>query len=164
MKYNLIAFWVRRFLVETIIVERNLSKNTQKSYRDTLALLLPFIAKREGKSPDQLTVETLSPDSIREFFQDLQNGRGCSMATCNQRLTAIHGLAQFIAWKSPEHVLWAGQVRAIPFKKTGKTVVGYLEKSEIDAILEAPDAMTPHGHRDRALLLFMYNTGARVSE
>ena len=108
MKYNLIAFWIRRFLVEHIIVERNLSKNTQKSYRDTVSLLLPFIAKREGTSPDQLAVETLSPDSIREFFQDLQNGRGCSMVTCNQRLAAIHGLAQFIAWKSPDHVLWAG--------------------------------------------------------
>jgi integrase/recombinase XerD len=161
MKNDLIAYWVRRFLVEHIVVERNLSKNTQKSYRDALSLLLPFIAKSEGASPDQLKVEQLSPDLVREFFQDLQKKRGCSTVTCNQRLAAIHGLAQFIAWKSPEHVMWAGQMRAIPFKRTGKTVVPYLEKSEIDAILKLPDPVSSQGCRDNALLLFICTTPAR---
>jgi integrase/recombinase XerD len=127
-------------------------------------LLLPFIAERQGTTPDRINIEQLSPDSVREFFQDLQVKRSCSVATCNQRLAPIHGLAQFIAWRSPEHVLWASQIRAIPFKRTGKTVVPYLEKDEIDAILEAPDLKAGQGRRDHAVLLFMYNTGARASE
>jgi site-specific recombinase XerD len=159
-----IAPWIRRFLVEHIIIERNLSQNTQKSYRDTLTLLLPFVAKRAGVSPDQLVIEHLSPDAIREFFQDLQNRRGCTTRTCNQRLAAIHALAQFIAWRSPEHILWAGQIKAVPFKKTAKAALPYLDKPEMDAIIAAPDQSTHQGRRDHALLLFMYNTGARASE
>jgi site-specific recombinase XerD len=164
MKTELIAYWVRRFLVEHIVVERNLSKNTQKSYRDTFSLLLPFVARRQGTTPDKIKIEHLSTDMVREFFQELQGQRGCSVVTCNQRLATIHSLAQYIAWKSPEHIIWAGQIKAIPFKKTIKTVVPYLEKAEIDTILEAPDAATIQGRRDRAVLLFLYNTGARASE
>src|SRR4051812_44751317 len=102
--HALIGPWIRRYLVEHIVVERNLSKNTQMSYRDTLSLLLPFIATREKAPIDKLEVEHISTDSVREFLQSLQSVRGCSMATCNQRLAAIHGLARFISWKSPEHV------------------------------------------------------------
>ena len=161
---NLIASWVRRFLVEHIIIEKNLSPNTQKSYRDTLSLLLPFVAKKEKTSVDQIKIEHLSTETIREFFTFLQEKRDCSPATCNQRLACIHGLAQFISWKSPENILWAGQIRAIPFKNTSKAVVPYLEKSEVDALLAAPDLDSKQGLRDRVLLLFMYNTGARASE
>jgi site-specific recombinase XerD len=160
----LIGPWVRRFLVEYLVIEKNLSKNTQKSYRDTLSLLLPFLAKRNKVAVDKLSVEHISVDSIRDFLSFLQESRNCSAATCNQRLAAIHVLAQFISWRSPEHVAWAGQIRSIPFKKTIQSVVPYLEKVEIDAILASPDRTTQHGQRDHALLLFLYNTGARASE
>jgi site-specific recombinase XerD len=39
---NLIGPWIRRFLLEHLVTERNRARNTQASYRDTLALLLPF--------------------------------------------------------------------------------------------------------------------------
>ena len=52
----------------------------------------------------------------------------------------------------------------MPIKKGVTTSVPYLEKPEIDALLAAPDRSTPQGARDHALLLFLYNTGARVSE
>lgn len=41
-----IGIWGKRFLMEHLIGECNLARNTQASYRDTLALLLPFTAKR----------------------------------------------------------------------------------------------------------------------
>ena len=46
----LLGSWVRRFLLEHLIAERNLARNTQKSYRDTLALLLPFISAKKRKA------------------------------------------------------------------------------------------------------------------
>ena len=49
--------WLRRFLVEYIVTERNLARNTQKSYRDTFALLLPFVSARIRKPVDRLTVQ-----------------------------------------------------------------------------------------------------------
>ena len=161
---NQIAPWVKRFLVEHVVIERNLSKNTQKSYRDTFALLLPFIAKQKSVPIENLEIEYFSIDAIRDFLTLLQETRGCSPVTCNQRLAAIHAFAKFVSWKSPEHVMWAGQARSVPFKKTTRTVVPYLERLEVDAILAAPNASTWLGLRDYVLLLLLYNTGARASE
>jgi integrase/recombinase XerD len=94
----------------------------------------------------------------------VETQRGCSIATRNQRLAAIHSLAHFIGMHSPEHVCWCGQVRAILFKRAPQVLITYLEKAEMDALLEAPDLSTTLGRRDHALLLFLYNTGARADE
>jgi integrase/recombinase XerD len=83
-------------------------------------------------------------------------------ASC--RLAAIHALARFIGLSSPEHIVWAGLIRAIPFKKAPQTQVTYLEKAEMDALLGAPNRATAQGRRDYALLLFLYNSGARADE
>lgn len=160
----LLGPWVRRFLLEHLVGERNLARNTQHSYRDTLRLLLPFVAREARHAIDRLTVEDLSTDHVRRFLEDVQDRRGCGAATRNQRLAAIRSLAQFIAVHSPEHVAWCGQIRAIPLKKAPRPLVNYLEKAEIDAILAVPDPTTRQGQRDHAVLLFLYNSGARADE
>jgi site-specific recombinase XerD len=73
-------------------------------------------------------------------------------------------LARFIGMRSPAHLAWCAEIRATPFKKTAKTEIGYLEKAEMDALLAQPDRRTPLGDRDHALLLFLYNSGARADE
>lgn len=156
--------WVRRFLLEHLVTDRNLSRNTQASYRDTLILLLPFLSKAREKSIDRLTVDDLSPSLVRSFLEYLEKERGCSGATRNLRLATIHSLAKFIAMHSPEHVAWCAGIRTIPFKKTAKSTLSYLDKPEMDALLKAPDIHTPQGRRDYALLLFLYNSGARADE
>jgi integrase/recombinase XerD len=161
---SLLGPWVRRFLLEHMIGERNLARNTQRSYRDTLRLLLPNIAQGAGKQIDRLAVTDLSADRVRQFLADLEEKRRCSIATRNQRLAAIHALARFIGLQAPELVEWCGQVRAILCKKAPRTLVTYLEKPEMDALLTAPDSTTAQGCRDRALLLFLYNSGARADE
>jgi len=161
---NLLGPWIRRFLLEHLVGERNLARNTQASYRDTLSLLLPFVAQKAHQMIDRLLVEDLSANQVRLFLLHLEIDRGCSVGTRNQRLSAIHALARFIALHSPEHVAWCGQICSIPFKKTAKPVLPYLDKLEMDALLGAPDRLTPQGYRDYALLLFLYNTGSRASE
>lgn len=156
--------WIRRFLLEYLVRERNLARNTQRSYRDTLALLMPFVAGRVHKSIDQIDVVDVSAENVREFLQHLEQARHCSLSTRNQRLAVIHALARFIAERSPEHIEWGGQIRAIPFKNGPKRSISYLEKSEMDALLAAPDRSCAQGARDHALLLFLYNTGARADE
>jgi integrase/recombinase XerD len=156
--------WVRRFLLEYLVGERNLARNTQHSYRDTLRLLLPFLARRARKPIDRLTVMDLSADRVRQFLASLEEERGCGAATRNQRLAALRSLAHFIGLHSPEYVAWCSQVRAVPFKKARVAPVGYLEKEELEALLAAPDCSTSQGRRDHALLLFLYNTGARADE
>lgn len=163
-KHELLAPWIRRFLLEYLVRERNMSPNTQRSYRDALRMLLPFVAKRVGKELDRLEVLDLSPDALRSFLKHVEEQRKVGVQTRNQRLAAIHSLARFIAELSPQHVVWYGGIRTVPFKRASRGLVPYLEKSEIEAILDVPDRSTASGHRNYTLLLFFYNSGTRVSE
>jgi len=159
-----LGHWVRRFLLEYAASERNLSPNTCASYRDMLVLLLPFVAKSKGAAVDELTVIDLSAAVVRDFLAYLEKERQCSTATRNQRLGSIHALARFIGAHSPQHVEWCAQIRMVPIKKGVAASITYLEKPEIEALLAAPNRSTSQGARDYALLLFLYNSGTRVSE
>lgn len=161
---SLLSPWIRRFLLEHIVGERNLARNTQRSYRDTLQLLLPDLARRARTAIDRLKVIDVSADRVRTFLSDLEAKRHCGIATRNQRLAAIHALARFVGEQAPELVEWCRQVRAVPFKKASPALVTYLEKPEMDALLAASDTLTAQGCRDHALLLFLYNSGARADE
>ena len=136
---NLLGSWIRRFLLEHLVSERNLARNTQRSYRDTLALLLPFVTGKLNRPVDRLTILDVSADLVRLFLLDLEESRQCGIATRNQRLAAVHALARFIGEHSLEHIHWCSQLRAIPFKKTTKPVIPYLEKPEMDALLSSPN-------------------------
>ena len=129
-----------------------------------MRLLLPFVSEAIRQPLDQLAIDQLSPPLVQQFLGHLEQQRGCTVATRNVRLAAIHALARFIALHSPEHVAWCGELRAIPFKKTASSPLAYLDKAEMDALLEAPHRQTAQGLRDYVLLLFLYNTGARASE
>jgi integrase/recombinase XerD len=161
---SLLGPWVRRFLMEHLVSERDLARNTQRSYRDTLRLVLPDVSQRAGKAIERLAVTDLSADRVRQFLGELEEKRGCAIATRNQRLATIHALAPFIGLHAPELVEWCGQVRAVSFKKAPKTLVTYLEKAEMNGLLAAPDLTTSHGRRDHSLLLFLYNSGTRADE
>ncbi|MCX6879762.1 MAG: tyrosine-type recombinase/integrase [Verrucomicrobia bacterium] len=155
---------VRRFLLEEIVADRNLSLNTQHSYRDAILLLFAYLAKHHALDPRRVSVEDLSPEMLRSFLVHLEKERGNSVATRNQRLAALHSLFGFISRQVPELVEQATQVHAIPLRKTAAPTMAYLEMDEIDGLLNAPDRHRRQGGRDYALLLFLYNTGARASE
>ncbi|WP_419167404.1 tyrosine-type recombinase/integrase [Candidatus Palauibacter sp.] len=156
--------WLRRFLAEYIVTERNLARNTQKSCRDTFALLLPFLRARARKPVDRLAVRDLTARRVRQFLDHLEDDRGCSAQTRNQRLSAIRAFARFIASRDPGRIEWSGCIRAIASKKAAPKPIGWLTKSEMKELLEVPDRRTPRGRVEHAVLLFLHNTGARVSE
>src|SRR5437868_5739256 len=160
---NLLGPWIRRFLLEHV-QERNLARNTQQSYRDTLVQLVPFVVQKIRRPVERLEVTDVTPEIVRLFLVDIETTRGCVPATRNQRLATIHALARHIGLNSPEHIEWCGQIRSIPFKRVARPLVSYLEKPEMEGLLKAPDRRTKQGQRDYALLLFLYNTGARADE
>jgi integrase/recombinase XerD len=161
---NILSPWVKRFLSEYLITEKNLSRNTQQSYRDTFKLCFPFIAKNSKKEIDKLAFEDISSELIKKFLLNLELSRGCSVTTRNQRLAALHAFAKFISLNCPEYIDWCRQISSIPFKKAKSSSITYLEKYEMDALLNSPDLSTEQGRRDHAILLFLYNTGARANE
>jgi len=150
--------------VEYVIGERNYSPNTQHSYRDAFRLLLPFAAKRCRRTVDRLRLFGIKPKLLREFTRHLEQDRHCAPSTINQRLAALRAWARFVAANSPEHLEWSGQIQTIHLKKYAPPPVSYLEKEEMKALLTAPNRQAARGVRDYALLLFLYNTGARASE
>ena len=159
-----LAPWIKRFLLEYLPVDRNFSGNTQHSYRDALRLLLEFAGRTLRSKPDELRVEDLGADLVKKFLRHIEEKRKCSVSSRNHRLAAVRSLATYIGEHSPELLSWCAQLRSIPFKRSGHRPVGYLEKDEIDALIAAPDCSSRLGSRDHALLLFLYNTGARADE
>ena len=132
---HLIGPLVRRFLLEEVGVDRNLSINTQRSYRDTLRLLFRFMTERYATEPTQMTVEHLTADVVKSFLTYLEEERGNAIDTRNLRLTALHSLFRFVARQTPELIEQAAQIQAIPSRRTIQPTVTYLEKDEIEALL-----------------------------
>lgn len=164
MSSDFLGTWIRRFLLEHMVSERNLAYNTQRSYRDTLCLLLPYLAVSTRKRIDRLHVEDLSAARVRGFLQELEEKRSCGAATRNQRLAAIRSLSRFMALRDPGSLPLYREIGNIPCKQAARPLIAYLEKEEMGALLSAPNRMTLQGQRDHAVLLFMYNTGARADE
>ena len=156
--------WVRRFLSEHIVTERNLSKNTRDSYRDTFKIFLPFVSKKLRKPVDRLAIWDLTSKRVLQFLSYVEDDRGCSVQTRNQRLAAIRAFARYVGSRDPAFIEWCGHLRAIPSKKATPQPIGWLTRSEVNSMLDVPDRKTVLGRNEYALLLFLYNTGARVSE
>jgi integrase/recombinase XerD len=163
-EHHLLGPYIRRFLLQHVVADRNLSRNTQRNYRDAIRGLLRFIADRHRIDPADLTVEQVTADVVREFLQYLEQERQNTAATLNQRVSVIHSLFRFIGRHVPELVERASQLQAVPLRRVDHPTVPYLEKAEIDALLATPDRRRRQGQRDYALLLFLYNTGARADE
>ena len=161
---HLIGPFVRRFLLEELDADRNLSPHTRHSYRDCLLLLFRFISARHGTDSTRVTVEQVDAALTRAFLHDLEQRRGNCVATRNQRLAALRSLFRFIGRLAPELVEHAAQIVAIPDRRAPVPILDYLDKSEVEALLAVPDRNSAQGRRDYALLLLLYNTGARASE
>ena len=103
-------------------------------------------------------------DAVLAFLDHLESSRSNTAATRNCRLAAIHG---FVDYLLQSDVTRAGQyqrILAVRPKRARSRVVEYLEAELVRAILAQPDRRTSAGARDYALILVLFNTGARVAE
>jgi len=147
-----------------LINQRRMSTHTVAAYRDTFRLLLPFMAKLQRKTISSLALIDLNADCIIEFLNYLECERGNSVRTRNARLAVLRSFLNFAAIESPAALPDIQRALAIPQKRYNRRMIECLDKDEVSALLNAPDPDTWSGHRDRILLLALYNTGARVSE
>lgn len=155
---------LQRYFCQYLIGQRNLSPRTISAYRDTLKLLIHFLEQRYRKQADELSVADLDAPRILAFLDDLEQRRGNSARSRNARLAAIRSFIRHAASVEPLLLPVAQRLLAIPAKRIEYRDVGYLSREQMQTLLEAPDATTQTGLRDRVLLMLMYNTGARVSE
>jgi len=152
------------FFTDRLMTQYGASPHTVASYRDAFKLLLGYIHQQTGKLPARLDLTDLDAATIGNFLQHLETVRGNSVATRNTRLAAIHSLFRYASLQAPEHANLIGRVLAIQTKRTTTTIVTFLHRTELDALLSAPDQSTWHGRRDHTLLALAAQTGLRVSE
>ena len=162
-----LGYWLKLFLGEFLTVTRNMSHNTQMSYRDTFRMLVTFVSGKTNIAIDKLNISDISKEMVLLFLDEfVEKMRNASVSSRNQRLTAIKSFAKFIAWKCPDYIDWCHQIRQIPSKKITQRQITYMDREEMEALTEAPLSNRNHkyGKRDHIIILLMYNTGARVSE
>lgn len=164
MKPTDFAKHLTEFLSVYLPSQKNVSKNTVYSYRDTFKLLIKYCQETKNISVERITLAILSSELITGFLQWLETERKCSISTRNQRLAAIHSFFRYVQGEEPSELYHFQKVMSIPIKKVGKTIIEHLTPEALKILLEQPDKYTAKGRRDLTLMSVLYDTGARVQE
>jgi integrase/recombinase XerD len=164
MHSDMIAPHLQAFFANYLTQQKRLSPQTIASCRDTFRLLLMFLRDQSGVDPSALRIADMDAPAILSFLDYLEQQRGNSVRSRNIRLSAIRSFFRLVALRDPDSIGIATQILAIPIKRGDKKIVSYLTRPEIQALIAAPDRSKWTGRRDHALLLTLYNSGARVSE
>ena len=158
------GYYLMKYLSDYLPKQINASNNTIFAYRDTFSLMLEYLEKVRGFSPDSLTIETLNVEIIVEFLSWLENSRGYSVSSRNHRLAIIRAFFKYLQFENPKYLAHCQRVFSIRYKKTHSKPPEFLSGAAIAAILAEPDTRTEDHYRDLTLLSLMYDTGARVQE
>ena len=155
---------IQQFFTDRLLGQLEASPNTIAGYRDTFRLLLRYASQRLNKPPTKLKVEDLDAALIGEFLTHVEKVRSNSARSRNTRLAAIRSFYRYVAMNAPEHALHCQRILSMPNKRYTRRSVDFIDRTEMEALLAAPDASTWIGRRDRAILLLALQTGLRVSE
>lgn len=152
------------FFEDHLRCQKGLRPTTVQSYRDTLRLFLQFIARAKRCKLTRLRPCDFTAERVLGFLSHLEAERGNAVATRNQRLAALRTFFEYLANQDPAMLLEAQRVAAVPTKRSAPPLTRFLEREELEALFENLPSTGRWALRDRALLLFLYNTGARVQE
>lgn len=155
---------LQRFFTDRLTAQLQASPNTIAGYRDTFRLLLRFASQRRNRPPTKLRIEDIDSALIGDFLTHVEKVRRNSTRSRNTRLAAIRSFYRYVAMNEPEHALHCQRILAIPSKRYVRRTVDFIDRTEMEALLCAPNPSTWIGRRDRAILLLALQTGLRVSE
>jgi site-specific recombinase XerD len=158
------AVLLQGFFTQRLMRQREASPHTIGSYRDTFRLLLRFAQSRLQKSPSRFELSEIDAPLVAAFLDELEKDRKIAARSRNLRLTAIRSFFRYAALEAPENSAQIQRVLAIPSKRHTRSVVTFLSREEVEALLEAPDQRAWLGRRDHVLLLLTVQTGMRLSE
>jgi len=155
---------IQSFFTDHLPVQKGLRQGSIQSYRDTIRLLLCFVSQQRRISIAALTLRDLTFERVLAFLKHLEQERGNSVRTRNQRRAALNTFFTYLAVRTPEMLATCQQIAAIPVKRTSLPDTHYLEREEITALFRSLPRNGRLALRDQTLLLFLYNTGARAQE
>ncbi len=147
---------IDRFL-RYLVVERNASSLTIKSYREDLMALLDFLQDPSGGHPNP---REITSQELRQYVAALHEA-GYAKASIARRLASLRSFFRFAQREG-----LADQNPAKPLRnpRAGRKLPHFLTTSDLERLLAAPPQRTYLGRRDRAILETMYSAGLRVSE
>jgi integrase/recombinase XerD len=155
---------VYAFFEDELKCQKGLRQASIRSYRDALRLFLLFVAKDARRKLSRLSMSDLTGERVRRFLTSLEEKRHNQIRTRNHRLAAVRSFFDYLATRAPTMLAEAQHVAAIPVKRTSPPQTLYLEHDEINTLFASLSPSSPFALRDHALLLFLYNTGARAQE
>ena len=164
MKPTNFAKYLTEFLSVYLPSQKNVSKNTIYSYRDTFKLLINFCQDNKKIAIERVTLNILSSEIITEFLEWLEIHRKCSIATRNQRLAAIHSFFRYVQAEEPAGIFNFQKIIAMPLKKAKNPIIEHLTPEAIKLLLEQPDKYASKNRKDLTLMSVLYDSGARVQE
>lgn len=164
MKQTDFAKTITSYLTDFLPGQRNVSPNTIKSYRDAFKQFLMFMKEEQGTRPERISFAAVTTHSIKEFLKWLESYKNVSISTRNQRLAAIHSFFRYAQTENPEILFESQKILGIPFKKKQQQTIPHLSMNQLACLFEQPDKSTRRGRRDLALMVTLYDAGARVQE
>ncbi len=155
---------VESYFMDHLQRARGASTHTIRAYGHAIRLFLLFLAQRVRRPVARLELDDIRVEAVLAFLDHLESSRSNTPSTRNCRLAAIHGLVEHLLRSDVTRAGQYERILAVRAKRTRGRVIAYLEAEQVRAILAEPDRRTPAGIRDYALLLLLFNTGARIAE
>jgi site-specific recombinase XerD len=143
---------------------RGASPHTVRAYGHALRLFFLFLTAELRRPISALVLDDINADQVLAFLNHVEVTRGNQPATRNCRLAALRGFGEHLLRNDLSRAEQYRRILAIRAKRATQRAVEYLEPEHVRVLLDQPDRRSPAGMRDHALLLFLYNTGARISE
>ena len=158
------SYYLSHFLKEYLVVERNVSSKTIRSYKTTFQMLITYFVEKKNMKLTDITFENVTKEMILDFLNYLEEEKKNSIRTRNQRLAAIHSFYQYCSADEIEHIENIQKILSIKTKKYEKKVQEYLTKEEVQTLLASIDSSTKIGRRNLLVLSLLYDTAARAEE
>lgn len=164
MKKTDFAIFLNKYLTDYLVNTKGSSLKTINSYRYTFMYLLDYYTTMVGIPPEKLTIVDLTYERIVNFYKWLEEIKGNSPVTRNQRQSALHSFIKFLMYERPEYLSEYQRILGIPLKKVPQREISYLKTEGVKALMEQISLGKHNGLRDYTMLMLMYSTGIRVSE
>jgi integrase/recombinase XerC len=146
--------------IEFVRLNRNASAHTVRAYDSDLSQLVAHVARDRGIKRADVTPAHLDRDAIRSFLAALYKS-GHTRASAARKLAAIR---TFLKYLRREELIDDDPGALVATPKREVRMPAHLSEKEMDTLLTAPDAGSPLGRRDRAILELFYASGLRLSE
>lgn len=158
------SYYLSKFLKDYLIIERNMSLHTVRSYKKTFQILIDYLVNIKEFKLQNITFENVTREIIIDFLNYLEENKKNSIRTRNQRLACIKSFYQYCAIKEIDNIDNIRKILMVKAKKETKKIINYLTEDELKIILDSIDTSTKKGRRNLVLLTLLYDTAARASE